>query len=174
MGVETTRTAPPAAGLARRLAALGYDALLLLALLFVATFVLLPLTGGEAITAARYGAGAWLYRAYLALLSFGYFGWSWTHSGQTLGMKSWQLRLESRDGSMPRWPDALRRFAFGLALALAAGFGLWLAAKPASSARALAGAGLLLPAIGNYAWILFDARGRCLQDLVSRTRIVRA
>ena len=37
------------AGLLRRLAALFYDSLLLLALWFVATAVLLPFTGGDAV-----------------------------------------------------------------------------------------------------------------------------
>ena len=38
-----------AAGLLRRLAALFYDSLLLLALWFIATALLLPFTGGEAV-----------------------------------------------------------------------------------------------------------------------------
>ena len=63
-------------GLGRRLAAIAYDSILLVAVLFVATAILLPLTGGEAI-----GPSHGLYPAYLMAVAFGYFGWFWTHGG---------------------------------------------------------------------------------------------
>ena len=47
---EPTTNSRPAAGLPRRLAALVYDSLLLLALLMIATACFLPFTGGEAVT----------------------------------------------------------------------------------------------------------------------------
>ena len=68
---EQSRLGAPAAGLLRRLAALVYDGLLLLAILFVGTLAILPLTGGEGITPAAPGLGAYLaYRGYLALRAF--------------------------------------------------------------------------------------------------------
>lgn len=164
----------PAAGLLRRLAALVYDCLLLLAVLFVGTLAVLPLTGGEAITPAAHGLGAYLaYRGYLALLALGYFGLAWTRGGQTLGMMAWKIRLGAADGITPAWPAATRRFALGLALAVAAESGLRLAFEPGGSARVLAGGFLLLPVFANFAWIPFDAHGRSLQDLACRTRILR-
>ena len=92
-------------GLGRRFAAIGYDAVLLVAVLFVATVVLLPFTGGAAI---RPNHG--LYTAYLAAVSFGYFGWFWTHGGQTLGMRSWHLRLVGAGKNGASWWQALVRF----------------------------------------------------------------
>ena len=171
---EQSRLGAPAAGLLRRLAALVYDGLLLLAILFVGTLAILPLTGGEGITPAAPGLGAYLaYRAYLALLALGYFGLAWTRGGQTLGMMAWKIRLGTADDNAPGWPAAIRRFAFGLALAVAAESGLRLTFEPGGSARIVAGGFLLLPLFVNFAWIPFDARGRSLQDLASRTRILR-
>ncbi len=57
---------------------------------FVATFALLPLSGGEAILTATQGIVGQLYHALLVLLVFGYFGLCWTRSGQTLGMRAWR------------------------------------------------------------------------------------
>ena len=172
MDDESTQGAP-AAGLGRRLAALVYDGILVLALWFVATLAVLPLSGGQAITPAAQGPGPYFYRAYLVLFALGYFGWSWTRTGQTLGMRCWRIRLVAGDATPPRWPAALLRFATGMALALAAGLGVWLAREPGWSARDLAAAALLLPAAANFAWPALDARGRSLQDIACRSRVVR-
>lgn len=162
-----------AAGLLRRLGALVYDCLPLFAVLFVGTIAVLPLTGGEAIRPEKQGLGTFfVYRAFLALLAFGYFGIAWTRGGRTLGMMAWRLRLVDRDDRAPAWPAALGRFAFGLALAAAAECGLRLVREPGVLAQALA-AGLLLPLFANFAWILFDPQGRSLQDLACRTRMLQ-
>lgn len=120
---STKATGP---GLARRLAAIGYDSFLLAAVLFVATAALLPITGGEAI-----GPESSWYSAYLLVVSFGYFGWFWTHGGQTLGMRSWRVRLQGASGNRATWRQALVRFvAAGLSwLALGVGF-LWMLVDP--------------------------------------------
>ena len=172
---EQSSPGAPSAGLLRRLAALVYDSLLLLAILFVGTAPVLALTGGEAITPAAKGPGAYLlYRAWLALLTFGYFGLAWTRGGQTLGLMAWKSRLETEDGRTPGWPVATRRFALGLVFALAAEFGLRCLFEPGASAGTIAGGILLLlPPCANFAWIPFDARGRSLQDRVSGTRVRR-
>jgi uncharacterized RDD family membrane protein YckC len=88
-------------------------------------------------------------------------------------MMAWKIRLATADDNAPRWPAAVRRFAFGLALAVVAESGLHLALQPGGLARVLAGA-LLLAVFANFAWILFDPRARSLQDLASRTRILRS
>ncbi len=170
---EQSSLGAPAAGLLRRLAALVYDCLLVLAILFAGTLAVLPLTGGEAITPAANGLRVYLaYRIYLALLVLGYFGLAWTRRGQTLGMMAWRLRLGTPDGSAPGWPVATLRFVLGLVLAIAAESGLRLALEPGGSARVLAGSFLLLPLVVNFAWIPFDAEGRSLQDLACRTRML--
>ena len=164
----------PATGLLRRLAALVYDGLLLLAVLFLGTLALLPLTGGEAITPVTQGLGVYFaYRGYLALLALGYFGLSWTRSGQTLGMMAWRIRLATATGGAIGWRTAAMRYAFGLALAVSAESGFRLAYASDFAARLLVAGALLLPLLANFAWIPFEARGRSLQDLVCRSRIVR-
>lgn len=133
-------TAP--AGLLRRLAALFYDSLLLFAVLFFATAILLPFTGGEAIRPHHP-----LYTAYLLGVIYAYFGWFWTHGGQTLGMRAWRLRLLAEDGGLATWGDALAR-CLGAVLA-------W------------------LPLGAGYVWIVFDRDHLAWHDRLSGTRIVK-
>ncbi|MGQ0428354.1 MAG: RDD family protein [Gammaproteobacteria bacterium] len=157
----------------RRLAALLYDALILAALLFVATMLWLPFTGGEAITPQAQGWVAYVYRAWLFLVVFGYYGLSWTRGGQTLGMRAWRIRLVRSAGGAPGWLDALVRFTLGAAMALLAGFGFWYLRGPGGWLAVAVAILLLLPAVLNLAWAGFDREGRSLQDLASLTRVLR-
>jgi uncharacterized RDD family membrane protein YckC len=134
------------AGLLRRLAAMFYDGLLLVAILMIATALMLPLTGGEAITQA---GRPWLelaYRLVIAGLVVLFFGTFWTRRGQTLGMASWRLRVEREDGSLLTWGDTVKRLAAALLSWLPLGLG--------------------------YFWILLDREGRAWHDRLSRTRVV--
>jgi len=144
--VSTTDDAPEPAGLLRRLAAMLYDGLLLLALLMVATGLFLPFTGGEAISLRDDPALEFGYRAVLLLLTVGFFGIFWTRRGQTLGMASWRVRVEREDGALPGWGDALRRLAAAVISWLPLGLG--------------------------FLWILVDPQRRAWHDRLSRTRVV--
>ena len=106
-------------GLLRRLAALVYDALLLFSLLFAATVPALILSGGQAISPNHPA-----FTAYLLAVSYTYFGWCWTRSGQTLGMRAWKMRVRTRDGGRLGWRRSLGRFAAALVSIGAAGAGL--------------------------------------------------
>jgi uncharacterized RDD family membrane protein YckC len=171
MGNESTTGAP--AGLFRRLAALLYDLLLVIALGFVVTFAMLPLTHGEAILSSTQGLVGHAYHALLAMLVFAYFGWSWTRSGQTLGMRAWRIRLESAGARRLTWAKSLVRFLLGTGLAWLATLGAWYFAQPGFPAGDAGAAALVAPLLVNYAWILFDAEGRSLQDLAGRARMRR-
>ena len=93
----------------RRLAAMFYDAILLLAVLFLAAALLLPFNAGEAVTAK------YITYPYYLLVSFGFYGWFWTKDeGQTVGLKTWKLRLKSFDGQAFTWKQALIRFVSAL------------------------------------------------------------
>jgi len=166
-------TAEAPAGLFRRLAALAYDLLLVIALAFVVTFAMLPLSRGEAILAETQGWLAHAYHALLAIVVFAYFGWSWTRSGQTLGMRAWRIRLEARGGAPIRWPDALVRFLLGAGLVALALPGARHLAHPAWTFGTLGAAALVFPLVLNYAWTFFDAEGRSLQDLAGPARVRR-
>jgi len=171
MDKESTTGTP--SGLMRRLAALVYDLLLVLALAFVATFAMLPLTHGEAILPSTQGAIGYLYHAILLLIVFVYFGWSWTRSGQTLGLKAWRSRLETVEGSRLSWAGAAARFALGAAITWIAVLGGWYLSRPGSAPGHAAAGAMLGVAVVNFGWILFDAAGRSLQDRACGSRIVR-
>lgn len=161
------------AGLGRRLAALFYDSLLLTAVLFLGTLVLLPFTGGEAITPQDSGPWEVAYRAWLALLALGFFCFSWIRRGQTLGMMSWKIRLQRDDGRLPRWRDAIPRFLLGGALTVAALSGLWVLRGATTVPAAALGVALLLPAVGSYLFMYADPGARTLLDRWTRCRVVR-
>jgi uncharacterized RDD family membrane protein YckC len=111
-----------AAGLLRRLAALFYDSLLLLAIWFIATALLLPFTEGEAVPPNNP-----LLPTYLLFLSVFVYGWFWRHGGQTLGMRAWKLQLRNlRPGAISWWQVLLRILvAIPSAALFGAGY-LWL------------------------------------------------
>jgi len=112
---------PKPAGLFHRLAALFYDSLLLLAVMFIATAILLPFTDGEAI-----GHNPFL-TTYLLFISFFFYSWFWMHGGQTLGMRSWKLQLQNiNPGPISLW-QALLRFMVAIPSTLLLGIGyLWM------------------------------------------------
>ena len=144
---KPTATGPrQAATLPRRLAALVYDALLLLGLLMIATAAFLPFTDGEAVTWERSPVLEIVYRASLAAVIVVFYGVSWTRQGRTLGMASWRLRVERLDGSPLRWRDTVVRLAAAVLSWLPAGLG--------------------------WVWCLFDRERRTWHDMLSRTRVV--
>ena len=126
----------------RRLGALLYDTLVLAALWMAATAPLLALTGGEAIT----GGAVWLFRLYLLLIAGAFFGWFWTHGGQTLGMRAWRAKLETRDGLAVNWRRAGLRFLAALLSIACGGLG--------------------------YLWALADRDRLTWHDRLSATRVV--
>jgi uncharacterized RDD family membrane protein YckC len=142
----TAALAPSSASLPRRLGAIVYDALLLTALLMVATALFLPFTHGEAITAHDHPVLVWAYRATLVALTAGFYGTFWTRRGQTLGMAAWRLRIERQDGRLPGWRDAVVRLAAAVLSWLPAGLGYW--------------------------WMLVDRERLTWHDRLSGTRIV--
>lgn len=102
----------------RRLAALGYDALLMFAAAMLVELVLVIATD-----ATGAGVPQWATRALCFAIGALYFGASWTRGGQTLGMKAWRLLLRRDDGSTVAWPTALLRYATAWVSLLAFGLG---------------------------------------------------
>lgn len=140
--------APRTPSLLRRLGALLYDAVLLLGLLMLATLVLI--VPYDLIAARPYPHGDLLYRTllqgYLLAVIAGFYVYFWTHGGQTLGMRTWRLRVV-REGDGPlSTADAMRRFAWAAVSIAPLGLGLW--------------------------WCLFDREGLAWHDRRSRTRLV--
>jgi len=126
------------------MAAIFYDSLLLLAACFLATALALPLNHGEAFSSDQYA-----YPVYLLSVCFVYFGWFWSHGGQTPGMKAWKLQVVPEhypDHVGLGWKQASVRFLTALL-----SWGLF-------------GLGFVL--------MLFDADNRALHDRMSGSRIV--
>lgn len=69
-----------------------YDLLIILTLNFVATLILVGFRHGEAIAPATRWYQLLLLASYCC-----YFLLSWCNGGQTIGMKSWQLKLQSNE-----------------------------------------------------------------------------
>jgi uncharacterized RDD family membrane protein YckC len=43
-----------------------------------------------------------------------FFGWFWTHGGQTLGMRAWHMRLVTSEGKLISWKQGFFRFIVSL------------------------------------------------------------
>lgn len=121
----------PTPGLVRRFAAILYDGLLLVALWFVATALLLAVSGGHLADPDRPLWLLYTLRASLLLVTLMFFAGFWANGGQTLGMRAWRLKLMNRDGGPVTGRQALARFAFACLSLAPAGLGyLWAAVGP--------------------------------------------
>jgi len=137
---------PAAPGLARRLAAILYDGLLLAALWLVATALLLAVSGGSLADPDRPLWLLYTLRFGLLLVTFLFFTGFWTHGGQTLGMRAWRLKLVSANGGPVNRKQALWRFAAAIPSVGACGLGLF--------------------------WMLLDQERCAVHDRLSGTRLV--
>lgn len=118
-----------------------YDSILLLAALMLATLPVVTLFGGIPM-----GWGRHIYQAYLLAVTFLFFGWFWVHGGQTLGMRSWRVRVVRENGAPIGWTTALRRFVVAIFSGLTAGLG--------------------------FLWMLTNAKRRAWHDIASESIIV--
>lgn len=80
------------------------------------------------------------------IVSFLFYGWFWTHGGQTLGMRTWNLYLIKPDGKFIDWNTAAKRYLAAIVSWLALGLG--------------------------FTWILVNKRKRAWHDILSNTQIV--
>lgn len=114
-----------------------YDALLVLALLLCAEALLLWLNHG------RSPATHFFHTLYLLAVIFGFYGWFWTHGGQTLGLKAWKIKVLTLEKRPLNWKQSAIRFV----------------------------AALLSWAIGGlgFFWILWDKNGYAWHDYLSKT-----
>lgn len=113
----------------RRLAAMAYDSILVMAIWMVVAFVVLSLFGvdnartvdGDTVTLDP------VYKNILLLTmiasAWAFFAWFWTHSGQTLGMQAWRIKVANRDGSRITLGQTLVRFFAAIPAFLLFGIG---------------------------------------------------
>ena len=109
------------AGLLRRLGAILYDSLLVVAVLFLATIPFIAVRGGEAVDPDTLS-----YQLTMLAAAFLFFVGFWIRSGSTLGMLAWGLRVEGEDGQPPGIGRASIRFFAAIISWLPLGLGfLW-------------------------------------------------
>ena len=95
--------------LLRRIAAFLYDTLLLVAIFFVFTAILIAYNDGEAIK--NQGFIIVLY-----VIGFFFFSWFWMHGGQTLGMRAWRIKLVTDNASEIKLAHCVKRYLTGTLL----------------------------------------------------------
>lgn len=109
------------ASLWRRLGAIVYDGLLVLAVLFGSTVPVLALRGWEPVE-----PGNVVYQVLLVAVTYAFFVGFWYRYGRTLGMQSWGLRIESAQGGPPSLAQCSLRFVAAIVSWLPFGLGfLW-------------------------------------------------
>ena len=129
----------PEAGFVRRLMAMLYDLFLVLSIWILIIGIAVIINGGEAIhspllSAALFGA------------TFSFFAKFWTMSGQTLGMQTWRIRVQTYDNKTISLAQALLRFLIAICSLCCFGLG--------------------------YLWMLISTDKSTWHDKLSRSRVV--
>jgi len=137
----------PSAGLIPRIAAMGYDLLILLALWMIIGAIHMVIRGETGANTP----GTLQFTLFPALLSgtFLFYFWFWTHGGQTLGMRAWRLKVvhAELDGRPITLSQCIIRFLVGICSLLVGGLG--------------------------YFWVLLNSDRDTWHDLASHTRTLR-
>lgn len=132
----------PPITLLRRLGAIFYDSFLLLTVLFVASFIIVIPTGIKPEDPFFF-----LFQLYIFVIAYLFYAWCWTRGGQTLGMRTWKMKLVYEDGSKVTWGQALLRFVVAIFSWLLFGLG--------------------------FLWSIWDKQHRTWHDIVSKTNLIR-
>jgi len=138
----------------KRLLSIIYDSFLLIAICFivavtVSIFTTFMMNDGNAITEEHpfYLMNQIIMLVTIFTTGFLFYVWFWSHGGQTLGMKTWMLRLVSEDGThIDKKQASIRAFAAVLSWSV---FGL------------------------GFLWSLIDSRKRTWHDILSSSYLVQ-
>lgn len=130
------------AGFLRHIAAMLYDALLVGALLFLATIPFIAARGGEPVERGD----NLVYQVTLLIVIYAFFVGFWCGPGRTLGMQSWRLQLLNDKGEVPTVAQASLRLLASLLSWLPLGLG--------------------------FLWQLWDSEKLTWHDRISHTRLV--
>ena len=151
----------------RRIICLIYDFLLILAVLFIASFIFHFIFSD---TQATYFKP--LFQFYLFTIMGYYFTWFWTHGGQTLAMQTWKMRLVSADGRGLTKKQAIARYLFSLT-----GIFFFVAVNYLFPINFVSYQQLALVSVlifgSEFIWALFDPDHQYLHDRLAGTRIIK-
>jgi len=161
----TPTEAGAAPGIARRIFSMLYEATLLFAVAFIATWLFQFAAGGAVVTGWQRTA----LQAYLAAVFAAYFMWCWLRGGQTLAMKAWGIRLVVPGKARVPPAVAIKRLVLAGAFVgafCAALLGAFMHRNPwiAFITLAISGSGM--------GWALFDRDRQFLYDRLAGTRLV--
>lgn len=166
---------PRSAGVMRRLGAMVYDCLLVIAVMAVATVPFLPLLSrlhAKALVPDEVGWLAYVYRGWELLVVVLFFGFFWTRRGQTVGMQAWRLRLENEQGALLTWSQSIKRLALASLPWLPSLLLLTLAEHFNSSPLKWLGYGSLLLGFGALATLWLNPERRTWHDRLTQSRVV--
>ena len=137
----------PNASLIRRSAAMTYDALLILAIMMLATLPLSAIDPGNGnIGMISVPWIRFVYRTFLFYLIFVFYYVFWRIKGQTLGMQVWKIKTVDDSGEIMSPGQCIIRFAL---------------ATPSMALMLL-----------GYLWALFDRDRLTIYDRLSHSRVI--
>jgi uncharacterized RDD family membrane protein YckC len=139
----------PAASLWRRLAAMVYDFLLIVAVSFLYYAIAIGINvlfngAPEQGKPVNWGHFKFLVFTGWILTIAGFFCFFWTRSGQTLGMKTWNLKIVNQHNQCPNYQQSFLRCVIAPFSLLFFGIGYW--------------------------WIFFNPERQTLHDKLTNTK----
>ena len=149
----------------RRFACMMYEAVLLFGVIFLASYLFDTLTQSRDALMLRHGRQA------IVFLAVGvYFIMCWRKRGQTLPMKTWNIRLIDRNGLTPTLGRLIVRYVLLWPLPLLASLLVLLASRMTgySSTDLL----IVFAPFSIFVWTWFDAEQQFLHDRLLGTRLV--
>ncbi len=97
---------------------MAYESVLLFAIVFVAAYLFIAISG-----TSPAGFWRWVFFVYLLCISGAYLVFCWMRTGQTLAQKTWGLRVTAVDGSLLGSRAATLRYLAAL-VSVGTGIGL--------------------------------------------------
>ncbi|MBD8879026.1 RDD family protein [Rhodanobacter sp. 7MK24] len=150
----------------RRLVALVYDLLIVVAIVMVVGLLCQLATGGELIATGTHAMVPLWYQALQCVVVAAYFVASWRRGGQTVGMRPWRIRVSRDDGGTISLLQAVVR------VSAAAAPMLLLALEPTLGLHTTLWAVLAAWALW-FGVALLDPRRRALHDIAADTEVRR-
>ena len=156
---------PSTPGRWRRFACMMYEGVLLFAVVFLAAYLFDTLTQSRSGLVLRHGRQAILFVAIGV-----YFVMCWRKNGQTLPMKTWNIRLIDRDGKSPTVPRLVLRYLLAWPIPLLGAYLVHLAALATgySSTDLL----IVFAPFTLFLWTWIDADRQFLHDRLLGTRLI--
>lgn len=160
---------PPASHL-RRMGSLFYDILIVVFVLMIFSGIVIKELFVETGLVAE---GSWVSLLFMLVVIYAYFAWTWTHYGQTIGLRAWRIKLITDNGKLISLRQASLRFItalpgwsllfYGVVAQFEASKGIlrWNISHPEY---------LTLVAL---LWLMWDSRPGNWRDRLSHTLVVR-